>query len=57
MMSLLDKLLAILDFIAGLISKGQARREAERHQQAIDRIEENPGEAMHEHFNGSRKDR
>lgn len=50
-MKLLESILAVLVFIAGQINQGLARRSSVEHQETVDRIEKNPGEAMRDHFN------
>lgn len=54
MLSLLDKIVALLNWIAEVLSRQAVRRDNQQHQQAVEKVEQNPAQAMQDHFNGDK---
>ena len=54
MLSLLDKIVALLNWIAELLSRQAVQRDNQQHQQAVEKVEQNPAKAMSDHFSGDK---
>lgn len=54
MIALLDKLLALLNWLADTLNRKAVEQDNQRHQQAIEKVEQDPAKAMQDHFSGDK---
>lgn len=55
MLALLDKALFVLGLVLSFIARDKRLREQALHQDTMERIEDDPGHAMHDHFNSGQQ--